>query len=519
MARLAGMVLFVVALTVVAEGRTVTFNEDIAPLVWKHCAHCHRPGEVAPFPLLSYHDVSKRAEQIVDVCERRSMPPWKPINGHGQFANGRQLADAELALLKQWVESGLVEGDAAQQSSPPTFASGWQLGTPDQIITMTEAAQVAADGRDLYLNVLLPVEVPAGQYIKAIEFRPGNRRVVHHAVLFYDTSGKARERDEADPRYGFEAVSPPGRFLPGALAIWTPGRNAMPLPEGLSMPWPAKADLVLNLHLHPSGKPESEQSSIGIHFTSEPPRRTMVDVTLIDTRIDIAPGEARYETSDSCVLPIDLEVLTIFPHMHMIGKQMNVTATLPDGTVRSLLRIDDWDFNWQDLYEYAPPIRLPKGTKIEMTGVHDNSADNPRNPSAPPERVRWGEQTRNEMSIAFLNLTPVDERDLVKANTEKIKKKFRAAIVPDATKAALAAAPVGPGETDEEKVTRQAREFLKHLDMDRNGKLSRQELDIVAGKAASAEELDRRMKQFDRDQDGELDDAELMDAIKALRKK
>lgn len=500
-----------------AAARTVTFNEDVAPLVWKNCAGCHRPGEVAPFALLSYRDVSKRADQIVDVAERRIMPPWKPVPGHGEFSNGRRLSSAELNLLKQWIADGLAEGDAAKQPTPPTFAEGWQLGTPDQVITMTEPAEVPADGRDMYLNVILPVQVPTGKYIKAIEFRPSNRRVVHHAVLFYDTSGKARTRDKEDPRQGFQAVTPPGQFLPGALAIWTPGRLAMPLPEGLSMPWPENADLVLNLHLHPSGKPEQEQSSIGVHFTSEPPQRTMVDVMLIDTKIDIPPGERAFQTHDSCILPIDADLLTIFPHMHMIGKQMTVTATLPDGTVKPLLKIDDWDFNWQDLYQYAQPVRLPRGTRIDMASVHDNSAENPRNPSSPPQRVRWGEQTLNEMSIAFLNLMPANEQDMVNIVLHK-GHRVRSAIMPEATKQAVAKAPPATEAELAASQRQQATDLLQYTDKDKNGKLSAKELTAIVGGKVPIEELERRIKQVDTDDDQELNLDEVIAAIKLLQK-
>ena len=178
------------------------------------------------------------------------------------------------------------------------------------------------------------------------------------------------------------------------------------------MPWPENGDLVVQLHLHPSGKPEIEQPSIGFHFTDQPSQRSLLHVTLVDNKIDIPPGEKAFRTHDECVLPIDMEAVSIFPHMHMIGKEIKVTATLPDGTTQILLWIDDWDFNLQNIYEFAEPVRLPKGTKLSLDGIHDNSAENPRNPKHPPERVRWGEQTFNEMSIAFVNTLPVRESDI-----------------------------------------------------------------------------------------------------------
>ncbi|MBL8826625.1 MAG: cytochrome c, partial [Planctomycetaceae bacterium] len=320
-----------------ATAAEVTFNKHIAPLVWQQCANCHRPGQVAPFSLLSYRDVQKRAEQIRDITAEGLMPPWSPAPGHVAFANGRRLSREEQKLLADWVAGGAVEGAASDLPPLPKFPEGWQLGEPDLVLQLPEPIDVPATGRDLYINVILPLKVPTGKYLKAIEFHPGNRRVVHHAVLFNDATGKSRELDAADPKMGFERVTPPGKFLPGTMAIWTPGRNPLPLPAGLSMPWPEGSDLVLNLHLHPSGKPEQEQSTVGVFFTDEAPQRSMIDLTLIDTKIDIPPGEKAFVTTDSITLPFDMDAQMIFPHMHLIGKQMRVSAKLPDGAVKILL--------------------------------------------------------------------------------------------------------------------------------------------------------------------------------------
>lgn len=491
----------------------VTFNKHVAPLIWQHCAKCHRPGEVAPFSLLTYRDVSKRAEQIRDVVAEGIMPPWVPAAGHVEFSNGRRLTSAEQKLLAEWVAGGALEGTAGDLPPLPKFAEGWQLGTPDVVLTVPQPIDVPATGRDLYVNVLLPLEVPTGKYLKAIEFRPGNRRVVHHAVLFNDTTGKARELDEADARVGFERVTPPGKFLPGTLAIWTPGRNPLPLPEGLAMPWPAGSDLVLNLHLHPSGKPEQEQSTVGVYFTDVAPQRSLIDLTLIDTKIDIPPGETAFLTQDALTLPIDMDAVSVFPHMHLIGKKMRVTAKLPDGSIKTLLWIDDWNFNWQDLYQYTQPVRLPQGTIVELRGVHDNSADNPFNPSSPPQRVRWGEQTTNEMSIAFLNLVPVQEADMVKfAETRGGGVRgIKAAIVPSATRAQIAtAAASNPAMNAEQR----AKEALAKFDRDGNGKLNLDEVLTAIGNREAREVVEKRLRDFDKDGDKELNPAEVLEAVK-----
>lgn len=393
-------------------GEARTFAKDVAPILFRHCVSCHRPGEVAPFSLLTFQDARKRAGLIHTVTAERSMPPWKPVSGHGEFRDARRLAVAEIDAIRRWVEDGAIEGDSADLPPPQAFTPGWQLGQPDLVVTMPEPFTVPAEGRDLYRNFVIPLEVPAGRFIKAAEFRPSNRRVVHHAALGTDASGSARKRDAQDPGPGFSRVSLPAPLFPGSMATWTPGRDPLPLPEGFSLPWPSGTDLVLQLHLHPSGKPEVEQSAIGLYLTDEPPRRSMIDVLLIEMKIDISPGEKGYKTRDSFTVPADVEALGIFPHMHLIGKEITVTAILPDGTTLPLIRIDDWDFNWQNFYQYAAPVALPKDTRVVLECVHDNSADNPNNPNDPPRRVTGGEQTDNEMSAALLQLVPLRDSEL-----------------------------------------------------------------------------------------------------------
>jgi mono/diheme cytochrome c family protein len=396
----------------------VTFNKHIAPLVFHHCAACHRAGEVAPFELLSYADVKRRARQIAQVTAERYMPPWKSVEGHGRFVGERRLSKEEINLLARWVEQGASEGDAPDLPPAPKFSDGWKLGQPDIVLTMSEPYAVPAEGPDIYRNFVLAVIVPRGKYIKAAEYRPSNRRVVHHAALAMDATANSRKQDEADPLPGFKgSLSIPGQLFPGSLSAWAPGRDPLPLPDGLSLPWKAGADLLLQIHLHPSGKPEQEQSSVGLYLTDEPPRRSMVDVALIERKIDIPAGKPAYRTRDELTLPIEMEAFGIFPHMHMIGREMKVTACPPGCDPFSLLWINDWDFNWQSFYQYEPPVTLPAGTRLVMEALHDNSADNIHNPSNPPQRVTWGEQTTNEMSVALLQLVPAHEADLEKMVT------------------------------------------------------------------------------------------------------
>jgi hypothetical protein len=392
-----------------------TFNRDIAPIVFRQCASCHRNGEVAPFPLLTYSDVKKRAPQIAQVTTSRFMPPWKSVEGHGQFVGERRLSGEQIDLIARWARDGALEGEAAHLPEMPRFSNSWTLGQPDIVMTMDEAYSVPADGPDVYRNFLLSLEIPPGKYIKALEYRPSNPRVVHHALFAADATGKARKEDAADPLPGFQgSLNIPGRLFPGSLSAWAPGREARPLPDGISMPWKNGTDLVLQLHLHPSGKPELEQSKIGLFLTDEAPRRSMVDIMMLDNKIDIPPGESAYRTRDEFIVPAEMELLALFPHMHLIGRDFRITAVPPSGDAFSLIWINDWDFNWQSLYQCDPPVRIPAGSKIVLEAVHDNSAANIRNPNNPPQRVTFGEQTSNEMTAALIQFVPVQEPDLAK---------------------------------------------------------------------------------------------------------
>ncbi len=395
----------------------VTFNKQIAPLVFKHCVVCHRPGEVAPFSLLTYADVKKRAKQLQTVTTERFMPPWKSVAEHGSFAGERRLTAEEIALIALWVKQGAPEGIAEDLPTPPKFRDGWQLGKPDIVVKLSAEYKIPADGHDIYRNFVFSLDIPKGKYIKAAEYRPSNRRVVHHALLAVDVTGQARKQ-QTDPADGFKGSGNlPGQIFPGSMGTWTPGRDPSPLPDGLSMPWKPGADLVLQLHLHPSGKPEVEQSSIGFYLTDQPPQKSMVDLLLVDKKIDIPPGERSYRTRDEFTLPIDMETLGVFPHMHLLGREIKITAHPPEGKSFSLLWINDWDFNWQTFYQYAAPVKLVAGTRIVLEAIHDNSAGNIHNPKQPPERVVWGEETTNEMTVAILQLVPTREADFPKLST------------------------------------------------------------------------------------------------------
>jgi len=392
---------------------TLTFSKDIAPIVFNNCTSCHRTGEVAPFPLTNFREVQKRDVQIAGVVKERSMPPWKPVPGYGDFHDARRLTADQVGMLAQWVEEGSTEGDAKDLPELPKFTEGWQLGPPDLVLKMPKSYTAPAEGRDVYRCFVIPIPIDGDKYVKAVEYRPGNHKVVHHALLFLDSLGQARAKEAAnkDGQPGFTSFGGPG-FLPtGGLGGWAPGALPRPLPDGLARKISKGTDLVLQIHFHPTGKAEEEESTIGIYYAKEPPKRSMSAVTLRSREMNIAPGDNNYKVSDSFVLPVDVEAFMITPHAHLLGKDVRAWAVLPDGKTQPLLWINDWDFSWQGQYQYQKPIPLPKGTKVEMEFTYDNSDKNPRNPSSPPKRVRWGEQTTDEMSILWLQIMPVHESD------------------------------------------------------------------------------------------------------------
>ncbi len=386
------------------ELKSVTFCKDIAPILFQRCASCHRPGEVAPFSLLSYRDAAKRSAYIADLTSSRQMPPWKADHGAGQFADERRLTGEEIALIRRWAETGAIEGNPADLPPAPKFTEGWQLGEPDMILKMPEPYTLAASGPDEYRCFVLPFQLPAGRYIKSIEYRPGNRKIVHHAVLSALPHAQAMARlAEGDGKSFLSGLAPPGRILSGPLSIWTPGMDPHLLPDDLAAPWPEKTDLVLQLHLHPSGKPETEQSVLGIYLTDRKPRARLQLSAFSNDQINIPPGASNYEVRTSRTLDADSTLFGVFPHMHLIGKTVHAVATLPDASKIPLISISDWDFNWQYYYRYTAPLKLPAGTRIDVRWTYDNSDANPANPNKPARRVTFGEQTADEMAFLIFD--------------------------------------------------------------------------------------------------------------------
>ena len=471
---------------VAGDGTKVTFNKNVAPILFQRCAPCHRPGEVAPFALLNYRDASKRAEQIAELTTSHEMPPWRAEQIPGHFTDERRLSDEEITLIRRWADTGATEGDAADLPAPPKFTTGWQLGEPDLVVKMAEPYTLAASGPDEYRCFVLPLEVPAGKYIKAIEYRPGNRKVVHHAVFTSMPHEQTVAKLAAgDGKSFLSGLAPPGRLLSGPLSIWTPGMEPHLLPGDLAATWPDKSDLVMQLHLHPSGMPEVEQSTLGIHLTDQKPSARLVMTVLSNNKIDIAAGHTNHEVRATRNLKNETTLFGVFPHMHLIGHSISAEATLPDGGKVPLIAINDWDFNWQYYYQYAQPIRLPAGSKIDARWTYDNSATNPANPSNPPQRVTFGEQTADEMAFLIFDLISTTP-----ATAEK------------------------PPTAEEQ--ARRATVAMKMLDKDGDGYLTIAELTASPLGPMGAADLKSRFTAADKDNDAKLSTSELSDVLKTM---
>jgi tetratricopeptide (TPR) repeat protein len=386
------------------------FAHDIAPLVYEKCAPCHHPGAAAPFSLLTYQDVKKRAAQIAAATRSGYMPPWLPEHGYGDFSDDRRLTSEEIATIAAWVHDGAPEGPADAIPPPPAFAEGWQLGQPDLVLEAQNAVELPASGPDLYWNVIFNPNVTARRWVRAIEIRPGQPRVVHHANLLVDRAGSAHLHETA-PGKGFPGMDlvigrspfdPDGNFL-----FWKPGGAPHVEPDGFAWRLDPGNELVLNMHLQPSGKREQLRPSIGLYFTDHPQTKFPLLVQLEDDRaLDLPAGARDFPIADNFRLPLDADILAVYPHAHYLGKLLEAFATLPDGSRKWLIRIPSWDSNWQAVYYYREPVFLPKDSVIHMRYHYDNSAGNPRNPNHPPKRVRAGNQATDEMGHLWLQILP-----------------------------------------------------------------------------------------------------------------
>jgi hypothetical protein len=384
----------------------ITFNKHIAPIVFNHCASCHRAGGTAPFRLLTYTDAKKRASLILDVTGRRYMPPWLPDEPRGAFLDENRLSDAQSALLKRWSDDGLLEGNAADLPAAPRFPDDWPLGKPDLVVTLPTPFIVEAEGPDIYRNFVLPLGNKEKRWVRATDMR-ARSAAVHHGLMAFDRNKVARRWDERDAEQGFASFTlPPNLDFPMHFLAWVPGRRAREVQPGLQWPLNANSDLVLQVHMRPTGKREEVRPEVAFYFTDVPPTNQPLKLQTVSLKIEIPPGATNHIVRATFPVAGDADILALHPHAHFLAKEMTLRLREPSGKTRTLIHIPHWDFNWQEAYRYATPVFAPAGSVLESDISYDNSTNNPANPNHPPKLVRYGVESTDEMAVMPVQLLP-----------------------------------------------------------------------------------------------------------------
>lgn len=392
-----------------------TYSREVARIFQQKCQLCHRPNDIAPFALMNYQDASAWAVDIKRVVSERTMPPWKPVEGYGEFRDSYALSSDERQIIIQWVDAGAPEGDPADLPEPATSTSEWRLGDPDLILQMAEPF-TPPRGRDLYRCFIVSNPFDAPAYVSAVDVLPGNRQVVHHVIIFIDETGQAEALDAKEDGPGYTCFGGPGFeiSISSMLGGWAPGTLPRHLPDGIAVQIPKGGKLVMQVHYSAIGRTSEDQTKVGLYFSKKDVERRLFYVPVVDTRFEIPPGNAHYEVKTSFTVPplLDAKLIQIFPHMHLLGRQIKVDVRPPAKDLQPLIYIDNWDFNWQGFYTYKEPVALPAFSNIQLSCIFDNSEGNPRNPNNPLKAVRWGERTEDEMCIAFLGVT-LDRENLL----------------------------------------------------------------------------------------------------------
>jgi hypothetical protein len=361
-----------------AAAAEATFTRDVAPILHAKCVGCHRPGEAAPMPLRTYAEVRPFVRAIKERVVTRRMPPWPADRSVGSFANDPSLTDEQIAIIAQWVDGGAPLGEPAEMPSLDAFPEGWQRGEPDLIVELPEI-EIPATGRDIFPIPTITLDLKEDRWIRAVEIRPGNREVAHHAVLFAGGTGILRATNVAD-----------------VLGVWAVGTPPTAYPDGMGR-WLRKGQMITaNLHYHPNGTATTDRTRIGFYFGKGDLEKEVTTGVAGNVTFEIPPHASRHELRGVWVADQDVTVVSFFPHMHLRGTDMRMTATFPDGRRQDLLNVPDYDFNWQLFYYPKARISLPRGTRVDVVAHYDNSAANRSNPD-PSRAVTFGETSADEM--------------------------------------------------------------------------------------------------------------------------
>ncbi|MEO0468683.1 MAG: T9SS type A sorting domain-containing protein [Bacteroidota bacterium] len=397
----------------------VNYSEDIAPIIYNNCTSCHRAGEIGPFPLTNYNQVAAWGQMIKYVTEIKYMPPWKPDPAYSHFVGEKGLTDAEIQLIADWVDNGSPQGDPSLEPPLPFFPSGSQLGTPDLVLDMAEDYMIQGNTQDDYRVFVLPTGLTQDQEIAAVEFRPGNNRAVHHALLAYETNGQAAAKDAQDSTYGYEAFGSFGVLTQGTFTGYTPGIQAVFFPEGIGTVLPAGADFLMQIHYAPLPINETDRSSVNIFFKKPADPITREVQRMPVTPFDLDGGFNSFSIPPNQIATFhgtkniaeDISLISVYPHCHYLGKDWEIYAVSPTNDTINIIRIEDWDFNWQGAYTFSRMKKIPQGSVMHIYASYDNTSANPFNPNNPPQTSSWGEGSGDEMYLVGTTYVPYQDGD------------------------------------------------------------------------------------------------------------
>lgn len=395
---------------------TPTFSREVSRILEQNCVSCHRPGDIAPFALDTYERAREHATAIKMATRSRQMPPWMPSECCGTFKGARRLSSADIAVLSAWADAGAPEGDARDLPPPLKFDGRWTLGTPDRVLTMAEPF-TPVSAVDMYRCFPIRTGLTSPAYLSTLDVQPGNRALVHHVAVYTDPSGGAERLDAADPQPGYPCFGGPGVANASMIGGWGPGIRPMTLPREVGVEIPANAGLVMQVHYAgrshhgaPSAAATADQSSVGLYFVGDRPAQLIRYVSIVNAEFAVPANEPNYEVAASMRTPVAARIWGVAPHMHLLGKRIRMDAHLPDGSIRRLIEIERWNFNWQGFYMFDQPLDIPAGTELSVAAVYDNSPANPHNPNTPPKLVSVGEATTDEMCVGVVIITWADGR-------------------------------------------------------------------------------------------------------------
>lgn len=385
-----------------------TYDREVSRIFQAKCQQCHRDNNIAPFALKDYDTAVAWSLDIQRVLTNRLMPPWKPVAGYGEFRDSFALSDDDRQTVLDWIAAGTPEGDPSELPDPTPDGGQWVLGDPDLVLSMPQEYKPPR-GKDVYRCFAMPGTFDSTQYASAFDVLPGARKIVHHVLLFADTKGEAAKLEGQDGQPGYDCFGSPGIALSinSVLAGWAPGQRPHFLPDGIGIELPKGSQVAMQVHYYPNGFTEPDITSVGVYLSKKDIQQRLFNIPVLNSSFTIpADAEDQQVKAAFPVLPfLDGKVITVYPHMHLLGTKIQMEVTDSQQNTRPMIYIDNWNFNWQGPYTYVEPMTVKSGSTIKLTCTYNNSASNPKNPNNPIVAVGWGERTTDEMCLAFLGVT------------------------------------------------------------------------------------------------------------------